>query len=124
MCYRCSTPLTAECGTGIVYIQCRQCFFKNMAKLHLGAVKAWEELESLYDAQNGRCRFTGELLILGSNTSLDHRVPKARGGTSEIGNLQWTTKQVNLCKRDLTDEEFIALCEKVAGCSARRPGNF
>jgi len=43
----------------------------------------------------------------------DHKIPKARGGGDGISNLQWLCEAANLAKRDLTDAEFVTLCEDV-----------
>ena len=44
---------------------------------------------------------------------LDHVQPKARGGSDSISNLRWVCAEVNIIKRDLTDQEFVALCSQV-----------
>ena len=41
--------------------------------------------------------------------SLDHVIPKSRGGESVPSNLVWTDKRCNLTKGDLNDTEFKAL---------------
>ena len=46
--------------------------------------------------------------------SFDHIVPVAKGGTNELHNLGLTTKDANMAKSDLTLEEFVDLCVKVA----------
>lgn len=71
-------------------------------------------LKELWEGQNGRCAVTGEVLVPGVNASLDHIVPRSRGGSSDRSNLQWVTSQVNHMKWDLTHEEFVAMCAKVA----------
>lgn len=115
-CYRCRAKLDPKltCMT-VKYPQCEVCFMKSMADQHLGSRHRWTELMELFKRQRGRCAYTREKLVLGDTASLDHIVPKARGGGDEIGNLQWVTWTVNNCKRDLTHEEFVTLCKKVAG---------
>lgn len=67
-----------------------------------------EDLASLWKQQRGLCALTGRKL--GRTAQIDHRLPLARGGTDDIENLQWTTAEANRAKRDLTDDEFMALC--------------
>ena len=40
------------------------------------------------------------------NVTLDHIIPKSRGGTNELNNLQILTVFENLAKRDMTQEEW------------------
>jgi 5-methylcytosine-specific restriction endonuclease McrA len=73
-----------------------------------------ETLKALWNEQGGACALTGEPLIPGQNASLDHIIPRCRGGTSDRNNLQWTTKEINFFKRTRTDDELIRLSFKVA----------
>lgn len=44
--------------------------------------------------------------------SLDHKTPKSKGGSNNISNLQVLTVFENLCKRDMTWEEWVAFKER------------
>ena len=44
--------------------------------------------------------------------SIDHIIPKARGGTNELNNLQFLTVFENLAKRDMTMDEWNSFKEK------------
>jgi 5-methylcytosine-specific restriction endonuclease McrA len=70
-----------------------------------------KQLAALWKKQRGRCALMGEKLD--TTAQVDHKLPVARGGLTELENLQWTTACANHAKRDLTDEEFRALCERV-----------
>jgi hypothetical protein len=59
------------------------------------------------------CALTGWPLEYGKTASIDHIIPKSRGGDSTLRNLRWVDKRVNFAKRDLSDEEFIVLCRAV-----------
>lgn len=102
-------------------VRCPRCFFTRLAARHASGPADWARLRALFDAQGGRCAYTREPLVLGGNATLDHRQPKARGGTGRVDNLQWVTARVNDLKRDLTHAEFLALCRKVTECSGRPP---
>ena len=52
-----------------------------------------------------------ESLPSGGNASLD-RIDNSKGYIK--GNVQWVTKDINMCKRTLNNESFIVLCKKVS----------
>lgn len=69
-------------------------------------------LEKLWKAQKGRCAYTNRVLNV-TTAHLDHKVAIAKGGSHDIGNLQWTCPEANYAKRDLSEAEFIQLCRDV-----------
>lgn len=71
-----------------------------------------KELRALLEKQNYRCALTG-VELTPETTQLDHRVPLSRGGNSELDNFQWLHSTVNQAKNAATNEEFIAMCERV-----------
>lgn len=78
------------------------------------------DIEAIWQKQDGRCALTGEALTK-ANAHLDHIIPVVRGGRGlGLANLRWVTKAANLAKRDLTDEEFYALCSTVIAWLGRR----
>jgi len=103
LCTTCSSPRLAH---GKV---CRECYLKRVASQNGLTSAGWVDLLELYEKQNGVCAYSGETLVFGDNSSLDHITPVSAGGTSELSNLQWTTKTVNQIKRDLSEDEFLRL---------------
>lgn len=97
----------------------RRFFWAKACKLRREDAATYVDLARLWKAQRGLCALTGTRLTL-DNAELDHKLPKARGGGDEIGNLQWTCRAANLAKRDMTDEEFAALCADVMRWIGRR----
>jgi hypothetical protein len=93
---------------------CLDCWFKNMANAHLRAKHFDVQLRQLWRKQNGKCAYTGLDLVPGENASLDHIVPRARGGADCIENLQWVTYEVNMAKRALSHAQFIDMCRVIA----------
>ncbi len=93
---------------------CNTCILKTAARRWLGHSRLWRDLGALFEAQGGRCAYTGEALVLGDNASIDHRIPRSRGGPNTLANVQWVTWTVNRVKTDLTHDEFLSLCSKVA----------
>jgi 5-methylcytosine-specific restriction endonuclease McrA len=75
-----------------------------------------QDLAALWKRQRGRCALTGRRLD--KTAHLDHIVPRAKGGTDNIENLRWVCDEVNLAKRDLSDQDFIQLCRDVLAIAA------
>lgn len=71
------------------------------------------ELYKLAKDQEFRCALSG-LPLEPSDAALDHIVPVAKGGTDEIGNLQWVHSVINKMKGSLDNDEFVAMCRKVS----------
>ena len=104
------------CGVGAVATVgkvCWRCWLRERAYAATGSSDDWQKLDELWKTQKGLCAYTGERLVAGLNASIDHIIPKARGGALSINNLQWVTITVNLAKRELTNDEFFALCRRV-----------
>lgn len=94
-------------------VLCYKHWMQQAAQWSCGGKTSWPILSSLWESQQGLCRYTGVKLTPSRNASLDHIVPSARGGGSEPQNLQWVHMFVNAAKRDFTDEEFVGLCAMV-----------
>lgn len=90
---------------------CAKCWLKQVARTTLGEMKRWQELLLLYQYQSV-CPYTGKQLYLAVNATLDHIIPRSRGGMNCLDNLQWVYRcgpfDVNRMKGDMTDEEFRA----------------
>ena len=94
--------------------KCRDCFFYNLANVTLKNVKLSQPIAFLFAEQGERCVYTDEILILGVNASIDHKLPQCRGGQHVIENLQWVSKRINGNKYNLTHEEFVTECASIA----------
>lgn len=84
----------------------------NLKIRHEGPTASREDIARLWHRQKGICYFTG-VRLNEHNAQLDHVIPVIRGGTGTVENLRWVLRDANYAKRDLTDEQFIALCHKV-----------
>lgn len=73
----------------------------------------FRELMALLEVQGYRCALTGKELSP-EDAELDHKIPISRGGTNQLSNLQWVDKSINRAKTSMTNEEFIAMCKRVA----------
>ena len=56
--------------------------------------------ESLFNDQNGICGICGQPMSLEEEIHVDHIIPKSRGGTDNINNLQAAHSLCNLKKSD------------------------
>ncbi len=93
---------------------CKRCWFRGCSLSLFKTTSRGAELEALFRKQLGKCFYTRERLVPGKNTAIDHRTPRSRGGADTIDNLQWVTIRINRVKNDLTHEEFVSLCTRIA----------
>lgn len=72
--------------------------------------------EQLYELllQRPNCPYTGTPLIPTVDCNLDHKIPLSRGGQKwEINNLQFVSRQYNMAKNNMTDDEFLSFCQLI-----------
>jgi ribosomal protein L21E len=116
--YAISNDLCLACkkvAQGIHISYCEVCWFKNAARANGFSTEQWSDLKFLLEKQNYSCAYTGQRLYIGVNASVDHKNPKKRF-PSEVANLEniaWVALEVNIMKRDRTEDEFISLCKEV-----------
>jgi hypothetical protein len=78
-----------------------------------------DDLQAAFQKQQGLCALTKDTLTLPRNSrertefnvSID-RIDSTKGYVPN--NIQLVTKRINMCKQDMTQEDFILLCLKVA----------
>lgn len=91
------------------YLQCTaKTHFKGQSSLDMA-----DKLHQLYLRQDGKCPYTGNKLILGKDASLDHIIPRSRGGSGELDNVQWVYYAVNFMKQDMFHDEFLELVKDI-----------
>jgi hypothetical protein len=111
LCRRCGAP----CETDTEWSLCLKHWLQTLSGHNTGMGRyGWKMLKEIFEEQGRRCAYTGVPLIPGRNASVDHKTPKGRGGTDNRENLQWVCSLVNAVKRNLTHEEFVALCNCIA----------
>lgn len=95
-------------------------FCKSQRKSKSGAIRkaqdttaTVDEIVRIIEKQEFRCALSG-VTLKPDEASLDHITPRAVGGTNEASNLQWLHKDVNQAKGKMSNEEFIAMCRRVA----------
>lgn len=72
-----------------------------------------DDLKALLEMQGYRCALSG-VRLEPATAELDHKIPLSRGGTNDLGNLQWLSRDVNRAKGTMDNEEFVKLCKKIA----------
>lgn len=77
-----------------------------------------EYLQKLYDSQDHKCALTGDNLPNILKASLD-RIDSKK--PYEEGNLQFVTKEANLAKHIMSQEDFINFCRRVVNHANQQP---
>jgi 5-methylcytosine-specific restriction endonuclease McrA len=107
LCYDCS-------GRATVGKYCLHHWFSKVSSFKsTGTRRNGEPLKKMFYARGGKCAYTGIALIPGSNASVDHKIPRSRGGPDTIDNLQWVDSRINRMKTDMAHEEFLETCALV-----------
>ena len=122
-----SKNLCKWCGTlenvkGIT--SCIACILKYTSRKYFKTVNRWLDLFNLFKKQNGVCPYTGDKLAIGVNCSLDHIIPRSKGGSNELSNLQWVREYVNDMKGSLDNYEFISICKMIANNEPNKNQNW
>lgn len=92
---------------------CSVCIYKAAAYAWLGSSFRWEELKTLLESQSFKCAYTSQPISIGEDATIDHILPRSRGGENIIENLQWVSWKANWSKGNMTHEEFIEMCYAV-----------
>lgn len=102
---------------------CRACYLKKVAVRYLLSKDYWKQLLEMLKGQDFRCVYSGEVIILGENDSLDHIIPQKQCPEKkyDITNMQWTIRDVNSMKTTLNEQRFFDLLTKILeNCKNRR----
>lgn len=105
-----------KCGSSEIVnnVHCRLCWFIDKAISRAGGSKNLDAICKLWEQQNGRCFYSEEELMPGKNASLDHQLPRSKGGLDDPSNLKWVSNKINLMKSDMTHDEFIVMCKFIS----------
>ncbi len=93
--------------------KCLRCWFSHVAVVSLGTRDKGEGIARLFFEQRGQCAYTNEKLIPAKNACLDHKIPRTKGGSNDLDNIHWVTKDINRVKGNKTHDEFLALCRNI-----------
>lgn len=99
---------------------CFDHWVQNIGNAHgLGNKNGIKLLRDIWEEQKGVCAVTGTALVPGGNASIDHNIPKSRGGTNDRSNLRWVLLRVNQLKWDMTHEELLDMCRLIVATASK-----
>ena len=108
ICRECSEPTVGKSRS------CVKHFVVDVVRKGGGNTKLWRGFWEKLEAQNFKCYYTGLALTPGSgDCSLDHKVPRSRGGALTVDNSAWCHRRINALKGNSTTEEFVEMCRMV-----------
>jgi hypothetical protein len=115
VCAECGLPSLPPFTRNEGYCLCEVCYLQKVSRIRLRTRKHWTVLRQKLIEQEYRCAYTGELLILGVNDSLEHICPAQRYPelARDPMNTEWVTREVNEMKRDRTPDEFLTLIRRI-----------
>lgn len=93
--------------------------WQTAARKLWNVAERWYELRLLFEKRCGICPYLHQTITVGTDASIDHIIPKSRGGSNDITNLQWVHRDVNTMKWDKTHDEFIQLVEQLYHCATQ-----
>ncbi len=102
LCSNCNVPQTSYSNC-----YCEKHYFEQRSCSVLGSNKHAQVLKTMFYS-NPKCPYTHELLILGSNAVLDHKLPKSRYAhlKHDISNVHWVSEVGNRAKGKMNHVEF------------------
>jgi 5-methylcytosine-specific restriction endonuclease McrA len=92
-----STKLTIRVPTVVIA--------NNFHKMPMKTWRGKPSKDAIYIRDGGRCQYTGKILDR-KNATIDHVLPKSRGGGDEWTNLALTSKEVNSKKGNALNSEI------------------
>lgn len=111
--------LCDTCGDKVQFGERRYClkckrkrYFKKLSLKLFGTSKRADELKALFVEQQV-CVYSGRVLEIGVNLSLDHKLAKSKGGSNKSENFQWVDRRVNIMKGDMSEEDFLSLVKDI-----------
>lgn len=97
---------------------CRTSVALTIATVSCASRPIGRRRRAIFEKGEGRCHYCAAPLTLDGLWHVEHRMPKALGGTNEPVNLVPSCAPCNFQKRDRTDIEFIALLAEREGAPA------
>lgn len=94
---------------------CQECYLKDVSCRHFDTPQHWQKLYEILKRQDFRCAYTGEILVLGINASVDHILPQKKypEKAKDVDNIQWVTKDINGMKSSFVEKRFLELITSI-----------
>ena len=123
---RLSRKKCRECGEERWHksTKCKKHCIASIVSRYGYSINDYKLFLELLEKQDYKCHYSGLELIGGDTLSIDHLIPKSRGGTNDISNLVWCHKAVNTFKGTMTEKEFIDFCQKIVDFTLNKKTNF
>ena len=100
--------------------QCVFCIAARNANRNMETTVTGPQLQELWDEQGGRCAYTNEPIRLdvagagsgagkvpSDKATIDHIIPKSKGGTNAVSNIVWCSSRANGVKGNRRFEEML-----------------
>jgi hypothetical protein len=100
---------TEERAEELAEIDAREAIANAKAAKKAEPKKIGKRRRAIFEESGGKCHYCQTEITLEGNWHVEHKMPKALGGTDEPINLVASCAPCNFAKRDKTDLEFIAL---------------
>lgn len=114
---------SCACKAAAFGSRCERCWWMRLGSVYLGRGARHVELKALLDAQGGRCAISGRQIMPGVNGSVDHIVPRSKGGKNEISNLRWVERDANYYRGNMSDDDLIQLCRDIVAHADSKHGD-
>lgn len=101
------------CSKPSIKKRCKSCWTKDLLRKHGINVNLWEVFWKKLEDQKFTCFYTGIEIFPEINASLDHIIPKSKGGTNDLNNLVWCDRKINSFKNDNDYESLIKICSLI-----------
>lgn len=117
LCTTCGKEPFLECfkNKKVKYKFCLEHYLRQRANQRLHNADLWINLLDKLKEQDYKCFYTGEILTLGENDSVDHVLSAScfPERANDIANIQWVSRDINWMKNNFTHEKFMNLVEKI-----------
>lgn len=104
-------PIYSEIKSEPVYLN-GKLYYNVTRKKKKEVKKKQSRLKRIYKLYKGVC-FYCNCVLTASEASVDHKIPKSKGGTNKISNLVLSCKPCNEEKSDMGFEEFLFKIRKI-----------
>jgi hypothetical protein len=92
---------------------CLKHYLKQTSSVRLWTNLFDKQLEQLMIKQNFKCALTWDSISWWDDIELDHIISTSKWWSNTLDNVQWTTKEANRLKQDMSIDELKIICTKI-----------